>query len=167
MDRGYHDYTRLINRLACAHGIQDRVRYIHDQHLPTLLTHARGVVVINSTVGLSALHHDRPLKVCGEAIYDMDGLTYQGGLDHFWNHAGETPVNRELFERFQTYLIEHTQLNGSFYKKLNVPQAHAGVVRPRAVQGQGIEVPERKDEEEQMSLPERRRRGYQPTPLID
>jgi capsular polysaccharide export protein len=134
MDRGYHDYTRLIKRVARAHGIEDRVRYIHDQHLPTLLEHARGVVVINSTVGLSALHHGAPLKVCGDAIYDMEGLTYQGGLDHFWNDAAEHSVHRELFVRFQNYLIENTQLNGSFYKRLHVPQARGGVVRPVVVQ---------------------------------
>jgi capsular polysaccharide export protein len=130
MDRGYHDYTRLIKRLASAHGIQDRVRYIHDQHLPSLLSHARGVVVINSTVGMSALDHGTPLKVCGDAIYDMEGLTYQGGLDDFWNDAAGHSVNQELLVRFQNYLIENTQLNGSFYKRLDVPQARGGVVRP-------------------------------------
>jgi capsular polysaccharide export protein len=138
MDRGYHDYTRLLKRLARAHGIQDRVRYIHDQHLPTLLSHARGVVVINSTVGLSALHHGTPLKVCGDAIYDMNGLTYQGALDDFWYAAEKVPFNRELFARFQGYLIEHTQLNGSFYKPLTVPEAYAGVVWPVVAQRKAL-----------------------------
>lgn len=46
----------------------DIIFYIHDQHLPALLEHARGAMMINSTVGLSAIHHNTPLKVCGTAI---------------------------------------------------------------------------------------------------
>ncbi|MQR00789.1 capsule biosynthesis protein [Glaciimonas soli] len=127
MDRGYHDHTRLIAELARRHGIQDSVRYIHDQHLPTLLEHARGVVLVNSTVGLSALHHSTPLMVCGEAIYDIPGLTFQGSLDQFWRQAEEQPVNGELYQRFRNYLIEHTQLNGNFYRQLDIAGSYAGL----------------------------------------
>jgi capsular polysaccharide export protein len=130
MDRGYHDHTRLIGQLARTYGIQDRVRYIHDQHLPTLLGHARGVVVVNSTVGLSALDHGTPLKVCGTALYDIQGLTYQGSLDDFWNHAEANSVNRMLFERFRSYLIQCTQLNGSFYRRLDPAGSCTGLIWP-------------------------------------
>lgn len=128
MDRGYHDYTQLISRISAELGVKDRVRYIHDQHLPTLLEHARGVVLINSTVGLSALDHGTPLKVCGAAIYDIEGLTYQGTLDAFWREAERESVNRNLYERFRNYVIRHTQVNGSFYKRLDIAGSHAGVV---------------------------------------
>jgi len=77
----------LIKKLASAAGIAARVHYIHDQHLPTLLEQVRGVVLVNSTVGLSALHHGAPTKVCGHALYDIPGLTYQGTLDQFWSVA--------------------------------------------------------------------------------
>lgn len=127
MDRGYRDYSKAIDLLAAQHGVADRVRYIHDQHLPTLLNHARGVVLINSTVGLSALHHNAPLKVCGDALYDMPGLTFQGGLDAFWQQAQDHSTNRELYKRFRSYLIAHTQLNGSFYRPLDIAGSHAGL----------------------------------------
>lgn len=119
MDRGYHDYSKLIATLAKLNCIEHRVAYIHDQHLPTLLHYARGVVVINSTVGLSALHHNKPLKTCGNALYDMAGLTYQFSLDHFWIHAQLHAPDYQLFERFQAYLTNHTQLNGNFYKRID------------------------------------------------
>jgi capsular polysaccharide export protein len=45
---------------------------VHDLHLPTLLAHASGTVVINSTVGPSALHHKVPSKTTGSAFYDME-----------------------------------------------------------------------------------------------
>jgi capsular polysaccharide export protein len=126
-DRGYYDYTRLIGELAAKHGLQGRCYYIHDQHLPTLLKHARGVVVINSTVGLQALFHGTPVKACGKAVYDMEGLTFRDSLAHFWNAAQTALPNRELYRRFRHYLIRFTQLNGSFYKRLPVPEMATGM----------------------------------------
>lgn len=127
LDRGYHDYSALIKREARALGIEARVMYIHDQHLPTLLHHARGVVVINSTVGLSAIHHNAPTKACGAAIYDMAGLTFSGSLDSFWRESAQTRVDRNLYRRFRGYLVTHTQLNGNFYRRLDVPGSYAGL----------------------------------------
>lgn len=128
MDRGYHDYTGFIARIGAKLGVLHRVRYIHDQHLPTLLEHARGVVLINSTVGLSALEHGTPLKVCGAAIYDMEGLTFQGTLDEFWGMAEYESVDRNLYERFRNYVIKHTQLNGNFYKRLDIAKSYTGLI---------------------------------------
>lgn len=128
MDRAYRDYTRLITMHAKDMGISDRVVYIHDQHLPTLLEHARGVVVINSTVGLSAIHHGTPTKVCGTAIYDLPGLTFPENLDDFWSKSAEVVVNQELYFRFRGYVIHLTQLNGNFYKRLDVPGSTAGLI---------------------------------------
>jgi capsular polysaccharide export protein len=130
MDRGYNDYSALIAKLAHQHGIKDRLHYIHDQHLPSLLRRALGVVTINSTVGMSALHHGAPLKVCGRAIYDMKGLTFSGSLDDFWTGASSAPVDRELYKRFRDYVITHTQLNGSFYKPLAIPGSSSGIMWP-------------------------------------
>ena len=116
MDRGYCDYRRLIDKLERELNIKDRLLYIHDQHLPTLFKSMRGAVVINSTVGLSAIGHHAPVKVCGIAIYDMEGLTFRGTLDEFWREAETFRPDDRLFERFRTYLIDRTQINGSFYK---------------------------------------------------
>lgn len=118
MDRGYRDYAALIRQLARSCRVEQRVLYIHDQHLPTLLDHARGVVLVNSTVGMSALHHEAPTIVLGRAIYDMPGLTFRGSLDDFWQAAPESKPDRALFERFRNRLISETQINGSFYKPL-------------------------------------------------
>jgi capsular polysaccharide export protein len=116
LDRGYHDYSTFIEILAASHGIKNRVMYVHDQHLPTLLNAARGVVVVNSTVGLSAVDHCLPVKVCGDALYDIKGITYQGSLDSFWTADHADTVNTRIFKNFKNYLIEHTQINASFYK---------------------------------------------------
>lgn len=138
MDRGYHDYRRLIAALAQDHGLSGRVHYVHDQHLPTLLRHARGVVVVNSTVGLSALNHRIPVKVCGKAIYDMQGLTCQSPLDTFWRIAALIHPSQKLNLRFRAYLAEHTQLNGNFYKRLPIPGSHAGLNWPPGEEQQAV-----------------------------
>jgi capsular polysaccharide export protein len=128
LDRGYRDYNALIERLAKATGLGPRVSYIHDQHLPSLLDHARGVVVVNSTVGLSALHHGAPTKACGDALYDMPGLTYQGTLDEFWGVPADAKPDTQLYQRFRDYLVARTQLNGSFYKTMKQTGTCAGLV---------------------------------------
>lgn len=113
MDRGHTDYTKVIEFFASWYGVSDRVKYVHDIHLPDLLKNAIGVVLINSTVGMSCLFHGTPLKVMGTAIYDMPGLTFQGSLDDFWQNPGK--VDMKLYRRLRQYVIEHTQINGSFY----------------------------------------------------
>lgn len=114
MDRGYQDYTALVDALARQYRLEGRLLYLHDQHLPTLLSHARGVVVINSTVGLSAMNHGLPLAVLGDAAYALPGLSYQGSLDAFWQDAASFQLDVELYRRFRDYMIRNTQLNGNF-----------------------------------------------------
>lgn len=125
MERGYTMHTPLIESIARELGISNRVFYIHDQHLPTLLSDARGVVVINSTVGLSAFNHDTPVKTLGSAIYDMPGLTHQGELEDFWNNPPKP--ERKLYEAFHHEVIRKTQINGNFYRRLPVLSYKSGV----------------------------------------
>lgn len=115
MDRGHRLYGPLIKKLSKTYDVQDRVIYIHDQPMPVVLTHAKAVVTINSTAGISALVHNKPLKVMGNALYDIKGLTYQGHLHQFWN-AGFKP-DMKLFKKFRGYLLENTQVNAVYYGK--------------------------------------------------
>ncbi len=127
MDRAYTDYAELIARQVRSLGLAGRVAYIHDQHMPTLLDHAHGVVLINSTVGLQALHHGCAVKVCGSAIFDMAGLTYQGELADFWRDAQDLQPDTDLFARFVAYLVATTQINGNFYRTLRQSRLASGV----------------------------------------
>ncbi|MFN7066021.1 MAG: capsule biosynthesis protein [Aquificaceae bacterium] len=115
VDRGFKNYKGLIDKLSEKLGIKEKVFYVHDMHLPTLIKGSLGVITINSTVGLQALYHHIPLKVMGRAIYDMPDLTFQGPLEEFWKDPGQ--VDKELYEKFRAYVIKTTQLNGSFWGK--------------------------------------------------
>jgi capsular polysaccharide export protein len=130
LDRGYHDYAALIRDLGHKYRLGGRLLYLHDQHLPTLFDHMRGAVVINSTVGFSALSHNGAVKTCGRAIYDLPGLTYQGPLNRFWGDAASFTPDRDLAERFRAHVIEQTQLAGSFYKGALEPGASSSMERP-------------------------------------
>jgi capsular polysaccharide export protein len=147
-DRGYSDYSRLIRELTREHGLEARLLYVHDLHLPTLLNHARGVVVVNSTVGISAQFHGSPVMVCGDALYDMTGMTFNGPLTAFWREASDLTVDRELFQRFIDYLIQHTQLNGSFYKPLKIAGSCAGLAWDNSPRPAVILAAESRDREE-------------------
>jgi capsule polysaccharide modification protein KpsS len=116
MDRAYTDYTRLLRDLRARHQLGKRLVYLHDQHLPSLLRQAAGVVTINSTVGLQALHHGTPVKTLADSVYQVPGLVYPGELSTFWTSPGE--VDAALVERFRQHLATSTQLNASFYARM-------------------------------------------------
>jgi capsular polysaccharide export protein len=128
MDRGYVDYTRLIQEAGQAHGCEDRVFYIHDQYTPRIIHHSCGVVVINSTVGLTALAQHKPVKACGDAFYDVPGLTFQGSLESFWSGCVHAVPDARLFRRFRDELIARTQVNGSFYRRLDPNSKGTGLL---------------------------------------
>lgn len=116
MDVGYKNYAKLIKTHAKVLGIEDRVFYVHDFHLPTLFSNALGCITINSTAGLNALFHHCPLKVVGDAFYDFAGLTYQGELDFFWKEAHANKPNHTLYLKFVEYLQDTNQINANYYK---------------------------------------------------
>ncbi|STA73631.1 capsular polysaccharide export protein KpsC [Campylobacter lari] len=120
MDRGYRDYTKLIEDLSLKYNVEGRILYVHDLHLPTLLINARGTIVINSTVGLSALYHNSPLKVMGKAFYDIEGLTYQKSLHTFWKECRAYKPDAVLHAKFRNYVIYKTQVNGNFFKNTSL-----------------------------------------------
>lgn len=115
MDRGHSHYSKFIQAVAAELKLGERVIYCHDQHLPTLLDHAKGVITINSTTALSAFHHKASVKVMGDAFYDIDGLCSQQPLKEFWSKPEE--IDHELFLRLRNFLAHHGQVNGSYYRK--------------------------------------------------
>ncbi|EDO6637663.1 capsule polysaccharide modification protein KpsS [Campylobacter coli] len=116
MDRGYRNYSKLINGLSQKYHVEGRIFYVHDTYLPTLLKNALGCITINSTVGLSAILEGCPTKVCGNAFYDFEGLAYPKKLQFFWREAHAYKPNPSLVINFKNYLLNTNQFNGNFYK---------------------------------------------------
>lgn len=113
MDRGYRNYKNMIDSLINQLGIEERVYYVCDVHLPTLIEHSLGMVTINSTTGLQSLYRHKPVKALGTAIYNLHGVSAQMSLDNFWQDYKNTDMSK--YPLFKDNLIYFTQLNGSFY----------------------------------------------------
>lgn len=105
LDNGWTPWQALI--AAEVEGIADRVVYLDGGDLDAMLARSAGCIVINSTVGLTALTLGAPVKALGAAIYDLEGLTYQGDLDAFWSEGAKPDEARlALFLRALTAAIQ-------------------------------------------------------------
>lgn len=121
-DPWFIDYPEVIRETARAYDIDEsRIMYIEAGNLIPLLNKANGTIVVNSTVGTLALSHNCPVIALGSAIYDMEGLTFQGDLDDFWMSAKKPNIN--LYNAFRSTLIELTQINGNFYNEVGMDLA--------------------------------------------
>ena len=131
LDNGLVNFRKQAKRIARRLGLADRVFVIDGGHLPTLLSKSQGVVLVNSTTGLSALHHGRSVKVLGRALFDMPGLTFQGSLDRFWQE--KSAPNQDLFRAFRRVVLRRAQLNGSFFTERGIALAVSGAIERLAV----------------------------------
>lgn len=120
MDRGFNNYQKLIEALAQKYDIVGRVHYVFMIPMPVFLRSAQGMVIVNSTSGLSALLHQIPVKVLGLSPYDFAGLTDQQHLDDFWQ-SPQKP-DKTLADAYRGYLRQKTQLNANF--NFDNSQAH-------------------------------------------
>ena len=121
LDMGLVGYGEVINRLGRDYDVVGRLDYLEAGNLELLVNHAQGVVTVNSTVGSVSLGLNCPTTTLSDPIYNLPGLTFQGGLDNFWRQ-GEPP-NRELFRRFRNAVIHATQVNGGFYCRQGIDLA--------------------------------------------
>ncbi|MCW0181330.1 capsule biosynthesis protein [Zavarzinia sp.] len=146
LDNGQTPHARHARDLARAAGVADRVHFLDGGNLTDLIGASHGVITINSTAGISALHRRVPLVVLGRAIYDMPGLTHQTGLDRFWT-APERP-ERALYMAWRQVVALRSQINGGFYNARGMALALPGALerltraaRPRAVRASTTDAP--------------------------
>ena len=114
LDPGLVDLKRMTHVLAVERGIADRVDFIDGGNLAALCRASSGMVVNNSSAALSALGFSTPVKVLGEAFFDIDGLTDQQPIDGFW--TAPRPPEDDLYKRFKAHVINRTQVNGNYHE---------------------------------------------------
>ncbi|MCV6593673.1 MAG: capsular biosynthesis protein [Silicimonas sp.] len=112
LDSGMENWARRLRRLARRHDLNGRIDVARGGHLGEFIRGSKGVVLVNSTVGLHALRQQVPVHPCGHAIYDVAGLTDQGPLDGFW--TAPSPVDADLLDSFLRALTK-IQIKGSFF----------------------------------------------------
>lgn len=113
LDPGIINWKKEICRLSEEFGLAGRTFTFAGGDLNRLLDLAGGVIVSNSTVGLTSIAALRPTLALGDAVYGMPGLTHQGTLDSFWTNAD--PVDPALRDAFLHALAGTIQVKGSVY----------------------------------------------------
>ena len=56
-----------------------------------------------------------PVVVLGHAVYDIPDITYQNGLDAFWNDP--VAPDEDTFAAFRRVLIERCLIPGGFFSE--------------------------------------------------
>lgn len=121
LDMGLMDFREIIRNCERRFDLAGRIIYLEDGDLGLLVRHARGVVTVNSTVGLVALEHGTPTVSLSDPIYNLPGLTFQGRLDDFWQNA--MPPDADFFKCFHRAVMKATQINGGFYCRIGMALA--------------------------------------------
>jgi capsular polysaccharide export protein len=132
LDNGLINLDRFVDGFARATGIRDRVVFLDGGQGRLIMQSesCRGVVLVNSTMGLEALALCRPVFSLGRAPYAMPGLAVtqaQGSLDAFW-WAPDLP-DQQLLSDFVKVLHHRALVPGNFYTDEGIEMAVAGSLR--------------------------------------
>jgi capsular polysaccharide export protein len=125
MERGHTRDWNFIRQVSALNDVRDRVHVLDGGSLGLLTRHSAGMITINSTSGLSAIHHGVPLAVMGQAIYRHPDLAFcvQRGrdLDRFWSEGFVAPA--EMRDRYLSWIQHECLAGGDFYAKDGIEAA--------------------------------------------
>ena len=130
LDNGLIDYATFIDSFAKACGIRERVHFVEGAKANRMMDKSIGVVVLNSTIGITALRLGKPVYCVGTAIYAMEGLAInseQMPLDDFWQK--KRAPQRDALADFERVLKTHALVNGNFYTPEGIDTAIDGILR--------------------------------------
>lgn len=117
LDRGRYNYWDLARKIARLNNCEDRVHYVDDGSISPLLRHSCGLVTINSTSGLSALFHGKPILALGDALYSIEGLVNPSLNEDCLARFFANPIvpDIQMAEAFLEAIRRTALVNGSFY----------------------------------------------------
>lgn len=119
MERGHTRDLHFIRQVSALNDVKDRVHVLDGGSLSLLTRHSAGMITINSTSGLSAIHHGVPLAVLGQALYRHPDLAFciERGidLDRFWSEAFVAP--EKVRHRYLSWIHHRCLAGGDFYAK--------------------------------------------------
>lgn len=118
LDSGLNAWRKVIEARTAALGVADRVVFVDQGDLLTMVDDACGMVVVNSTSGTLALARGKPVKALGNPIYDIAGLTDAQPLDAFWG-APQAPLEG-LYDAFSRVLVDRCLIHGAFLSDVGI-----------------------------------------------
>ena len=124
--------TRLIHRKAKSLGLKaERFAVLNSGRIGELTANSSGIVVINSTSGFSALHHNKPLLVLGDAVFRHDEIATTGNSKEdiriFFEHRQAKAS--DVIEQFFDTVKSQSLLSGDFYVSAGRKEAIRNIVQ--------------------------------------
>lgn len=117
LERGHSNDRALITVMSRMLGIAHLVDVVETGPMGPLTRHAAGIITINSTSGLSAIHHGRPLLIVGDAFYAHPALAIcamgKPDFDAFWTST-HVP-DPALRQRYLAWVRHKCLKPGDFY----------------------------------------------------
>ncbi len=115
MDNGIEPWNKIITDLKDKYAVSKRVFFVDGGNLQNFIVNSRGVITINSTVGLHSLQALKPVYVLGCAIYDIKGLASDQSLGEFF----QNPVSpdKKLLDAFIKLIAASIQVKGHFFTR--------------------------------------------------
>ncbi len=118
LDAGLLRWRDVVEEMARELGIRDRVAFLEQGDLLSLVQDSLGMVTVNSTSGTLSLAAGKPVKVLGDAVYDIPGITDQSDLAAFW--SSPTPPDLDLWEDFYRVLANRCLIHGAFLSNAGI-----------------------------------------------
>lgn len=124
LDNGLIDYDAFVKGFSEQLGIADRVTFVDFGNTGQMVGRSRGVVLVNSTVGIMALEKGIPVYCLGHSIYNIEGLAQSWPLvelNAFW----QAPVapDKSLYEDFRNVVSQCASVSGNFYCQQGIEAA--------------------------------------------
>lgn len=126
LDNGVRDWRLESMTLAALHGVTDRIDYLEGGDIVPISLRSQGMVTINSTSGTLALAQGIPVIALGQAVYDIEDITFQGRLNDFWRNPGKPDA--PTFAAFRRVLIDRCLVAGGFFSEEALTKVTEGVI---------------------------------------
>lgn len=104
------DYKKILKKYK-----KENIYFIRTGDINQIINHSKGVININSTVGLSALFHYKPVFCLGKSFYTNKDLATNKNISDFLENTEKYNPNKDKVNEFKNYIIKETQIKGSFY----------------------------------------------------
>lgn len=121
LDPGLDRHRHVTITTAVLAGVSDRVHYLETTNLAEIFPKLTGVVLVNSTTGLSAIWRGIPVHALGNPIYKMRGLTNTGRLEDFWTRPEKPDL--ALYKSFRRVLLHVNHANGDYFTRTGIRSA--------------------------------------------
>lgn len=127
LDHDIKRHRHYAMTLAKTTGIEDRFCYLDEGGTNKVVERAQGLVLVNSTTGMTGLYFHKPVFCLGKSVYAMPGLATTGNedaLDRFWQNPPQPDA--KLLDAFLRVMRKKALLPGNYFTAKGISMAIKG-----------------------------------------